>query len=313
MKKLLLLGTLFILLNNSHAQDLDEFTLDKEVIVFVKDQFKELKNFNLGVRVPFEDNQLYLDSLEYSPWFVGDFNDDGLSDLFVTGTEKKQNISFLILAKDDGKYTYEEVRPYEVKADIVIPFIEETKKGPLIVLKQYATKQTKVIKRGKELLEPRVFSNYYKLGLVQKDTLVHRFGHLIEFNSKPENKKFRFVQLHSSCQFGGCPDYKIKVDSVGNMLLQNIKNTREEPGFLQSVCDDTYYNELKNISRYLRVPSPKHTFGKSESADQFITCYIVWEDGSSIQITDYEKGGTYGLAALYELVLGKIKDAAIWQ
>ena len=76
-----------------NAQELDEFTLDKEVIVFVKDKFKELKNFNLGVKVLYEDNQLYLDSIEYSPWFVGDFNDDGLSDLFITGHEKKQNIS----------------------------------------------------------------------------------------------------------------------------------------------------------------------------------------------------------------------------
>ncbi len=29
------------------AQELDEFTLDKEVIIFVKDKFRELKNFNL--------------------------------------------------------------------------------------------------------------------------------------------------------------------------------------------------------------------------------------------------------------------------
>ena len=85
------------------AQELDEFTLDKEVIIFVKDKFRELKNFNLGVKVEHEDNQLYLDSIEYSPWFVGDFNDDGLSDLFITGHEKKTKYKLSYLSRRRGK------------------------------------------------------------------------------------------------------------------------------------------------------------------------------------------------------------------
>lgn len=71
------------------SQAFDEFTLDKEVSIFLKKTFDELKNFDLGVKCPEEENQWYLDSLEYSPWFVNDFNGDEIPDLFVTGTKKK--------------------------------------------------------------------------------------------------------------------------------------------------------------------------------------------------------------------------------
>ena len=295
------------------AQELDEFTLDKEVIIFVKDKFRELKNFNLGIKVEHEDNQLYLDSIEYSPWFVGDFNDDGLSDLFITGHEKKQNISYLILAEEEGKYNYIEVRPFEDKGDLRVPFIEETKKGPLIVIKHYATERRKTIKKGKEVFEPRVFSEYYKLGLVHKDTLFHRFGNLIEYNKVPVTKKMSFVQLHSYCQFGGCPDFKLKVDSIGNMILQNVKNTREEVGYYRSTCDDSYFRELQNLCKYLKLDSKTPSFGSGENSDQVITCFISWEDGTSYKIMDYQRGGNYTLTAIYELMLGKIKETAIWQ
>ncbi|MBK8450332.1 MAG: hypothetical protein IPL42_10040 [Saprospiraceae bacterium] len=51
----------------SMAQAFDEFTVDKEVMIFVKDEFNDLKNFSLGIKCPEEENQWYLDSLEYSP------------------------------------------------------------------------------------------------------------------------------------------------------------------------------------------------------------------------------------------------------
>jgi hypothetical protein len=297
---------------NLNAQELDEFTLDKEVIVFVKDKFKELKNFNLGVKVLYEDNQLYLDSIEYSPWFVGDFNDDGLSDLFITGHEKKQNISYLILAEEEGKYNYIEVRAFEEKGDLRVPFIEETKKGPLIIIKHYATERRKTIKKGKETYEPKIFSEYYKLGLVQKDTLYHRFGSLLEYNKHPVDKKLSFIQLHSFCQFGGCPDYKLKVDSVGGLIMQTIKNTREDAGYYKSTCDESDLRLLQNLCKNLKLESKSPTFGSSENSDQVITCFINFTDGTSYKISDYAKGGNYTLSAIYELVLGKIKESAIW-
>ena len=83
------------LLSPIYSQDFEDFTIDKEVIIFLKKQFKDLKDFQLGIKVKNDDNQLYLDSIEYSSWFVGDFNDDGLNDLFVTGNQKKENVTYL--------------------------------------------------------------------------------------------------------------------------------------------------------------------------------------------------------------------------
>ena len=47
-----------------YSQDFEDFTIDKEVIIFLKKQFKDLKDFQLGIKVKNDDNQLYLDSIE---------------------------------------------------------------------------------------------------------------------------------------------------------------------------------------------------------------------------------------------------------
>ncbi len=56
---LVLLNALF---SPIYSQDFEDFTIDKEVIIFLKKQFKDLKDFQLGIKVKNDDNQLYLDS-----------------------------------------------------------------------------------------------------------------------------------------------------------------------------------------------------------------------------------------------------------
>ncbi len=371
----LLLLTAFV----AGAQSFDEFSLDNEVRVFLRKEFRSLKNFRLGLKVPKEENQWYLDSLSYSPWFVSDFNKDGISDLFVTGMENGRFQSYLILAREEehklpversmdaprkrkdeikskkkkdkkldfedeeeydmeewdegsdeneddeefidedtdifksAKMSYElvEVVPPRSRATFIVPFIEETLEGPLILIKQFATEQKITMRNGVQVRFPKSFNQDFQMGFLRKDTFIYKFGGIVEYNAAPSSGRIKYIQFHSYCQYGGCPDYKLKIDSAGNMILHNIKNTDEAVGVYKSQCSLEDLKNVMDLANYVKYTKDDIRFGDS-SADLVITLLVMYQDGKSKRIVDYKLGGTLSLSRLYDL-LYEVKSKASWQ
>ncbi|MEP7197042.1 MAG: DUF6438 domain-containing protein [Saprospiraceae bacterium] len=296
---------------NLRSQAFEDFTVDKEVTIFLSKHFSELKNFELGIKGKNEDNQLYIDSIEYAPWFVGDFNDDGLMDLFVQGYKRKENQAYLIMATEDPQnFQLNEIKPIFVEGDLNFPVLEETKDGPLIVYKQFQTKRTSKMVKGYEVFFPKNYNSWYGMGFLRKDTLIYKKDRLVEFNSKPSKSGIRFIQTHVYCQNGGCPDYKLKIDSVGNMILQNIKNTELEIGNYKAVCDQDMFRILNNLINYIRIPRNDKKYG-DPVADHVITVWIKKMDGVEYKIMDYELQGSLGLIQLYDY-LEEIRKKTLW-
>ncbi|MDQ3140754.1 MAG: DUF6438 domain-containing protein [Bacteroidota bacterium] len=477
-RNLNVIGFIFILFN-IQAQQIEDLTVDKEVMIFLKKNFKELQNFQLGLYTPEEDNQVYLDSIEYSPWLVADFNNDGLDDLFVAGRIKKEPVCYLIIDRiDDGKseelvdgdefvddvakedesvdaetleskndsnaeqenikvgkkekkkklkesekentidddefvdddtdkpedneeaeeemsetdklvaeirqkenekrekklkednkklqkesekiekerrkaaekeqkekqktkqdeqkyldglfgkegsetnykkrspsdskapFSLFPVIPKRIQADFHIPQIEETRSNQLIVYKQFTTEQKTIVKKGVPVKEPKYFSDYYKMGFVRKDTFVFHLDNIVEYNPKPKVSSIKFVQIHHYCQHGACPDYKVKVDSSGVMILQNIKNTEKETGYYKARCPKETVKEIFDLIKYLKLSSNDQTFGES-SADEMLTLFVEMNEGKPIKIVDYSLAGTYGLESLYDKIL-KLYSEVEW-
>lgn len=297
------------------SQAFDEFTIDKEVIIFAKKEFKELKNFDLGIKCPEEENQWYLDSLEYSPWFVGDFNGDEIPDLFMTGQEKKEQANYIILGKDDldeeSNFSLIPVYAPKNRGNLLIPFIEDSRKGPMIIFKHFETTVRTETRNGMEVRVPRTYQDYYKMGLIKKDTLVYKFGGILEYNPRPVTKEIRFIQIHSFCQFGGCPDYRMKIDSARNMILSNIKNTDQDIGKYTSFCDENKFKQIFDLANYVRMNKSSQKFGE-ESADHVFTVIITYQDNTAVSWYDYEQGASLAISQLYEL-MHQVKSSASWE
>lgn len=314
-KTFIFISGILFLAHTAVSQNFDDFTLDKEVSIFIKENFPALKNFELGIDCPFEENQWYLDSLEYSPWYVGDFNKDNISDLFITGKQRKDQTHYLIFGKDEldeqQGWEYLQLYPSKKRGDLVIPFIEETRKQLYIVFRQFKTTTTTVVKDGMEIRLPTTYKDYYKMGLMKKDTLLYAHGHILEYNPKPDTRAIRFLQIHVFCQFGGCPDYRFKVSADGQMLLHNISNTEEETGMYTAVCEPDLLDRLFALANYLKVYKQLDKFGE-DSADKTITMLIEYEDGSYKSWYDYEQGATLALARFYELMI-EAKKSAEWE
>ncbi len=313
----LIISTLFqfIFFYSLSSQTFDEFTIDKEVIIFAKKEFKELKNFDLGIKCPEEENQWYLDSLEYSPWYVGDFNGDEILDLFMTGQEKKDQANYIILGKDEldeeSNFKLFPVYAPKNKGNLLIPFIEESRKHLLIIFKHFETNVRTETRNGMDVRVPRTYQDYYKMGLIKKDTLVYKFGGILEYNAKPTTKEIRFIQVHSFCQFGGCPDYRMKIDSARNMILSNIKNTDQDIGKYAAFCDEDMFKQIFELANYIRMNKASQKFGE-ESADHVFTMIITYQDDSAVTWYDYEQGASLAISQLYELMY-RVKTSASWE
>lgn len=305
----------FVFLACIMSQELDELTTDKEVMIFVKKEFDQLKSFTLGIKCPEDENQFYLDSLEYSPWYVGDFNNDKIPDLFITGQEKKDQVHYLILGKDvldeESKFNLISVFPPKNKGNLQIPFIEETKSGLMIIFRQFETKVRTETRNGQEVRVPRTYQDYYKMGLIKKDTLIYKFGGIVEFNPKPVFKDIRFIQLHSFCQYGVCPDYRMKIDSARNLILSNIKGTDQQIGKYAAICDEKLFKQIFELANYLKFNKSSQKFGE-DSADHAITMIITYQDNSAVTWYDYEQGPTLAMSKLYDL-LYEVKTTAAWE
>ncbi len=312
---LLILSFLLSFHQNSSSQSFDEFSVDKEVSIFLKDKFDVLKNFNLGIPCPEEENKWYLDSLDYSPWYVGDFNGDKIPDLFVTGKQKKEQVHYLILGKNEedeaSTFSLIQVTPPKIKGNLQIPFIEETKKGNFIIFKQFETNVRTIVRDGQEIRIPKTYKDYYKMGLIKKDSLIYKFGNIVEYNPSPDSRQIEYIQIHVFCQFGGCPDFRMKIDEFGQMLLQNISNTNEEPGMYSSACDPDALDRIFALANYLRIDKSLQKFGE-DNADKTITVIIQYKDEKYKSWYDYEQGASLGMIHLYELLLD-VKEAASWE
>ncbi|MEO6190474.1 MAG: hypothetical protein ABIO44_09110 [Saprospiraceae bacterium] len=306
-----LIGCFLLVKSVALTQGFEDFTIDKDVDVFISKNFSELKNLTLGIKGKNDDNQLYLDSIEYSPWFVGDFNDDGLMDLFVQGYKRKENQAYLIVATEDPKsFELHEIKPIFVEGDLNFPVIEETKNGPLIVYKQFLTKRTTTMVKGNEVSFPKNYNTWYGMGFLRKDTLVYKHNQIIEYNSNPSKSPIRFIQIHRYCQYGGCSDYKLKIDSAGYMILQNLKNTELEPGIYKAACDQDKFRILNNIINFLRFPGNDRKYG-DKNADQIMSIWIKRMDGSEYKVMDYELKGSLGLIQLYDYI-EEIRKTTLW-
>jgi hypothetical protein len=149
------------------------------------------------------------------------------------------------------------------------------------------------------------------MGLMKKDTLVYKFGGIVEYNKKPITKNIRYIQLHSFCQYGACPDQRMKIDSAGNMILSNIKNTDQDIGKYAALCDDKTFHQIFDLANYIKLSKSNQKFGE-ESKNHVFTVIITYQDDSAVTWYDYEEGASLAIVRLYDL-LYQIQQTADWE
>ena len=134
-KKLIVI--LFLSLSSTSTCATDRRSYHRQKVVdFSQKYFKDLRNFTLETKVQEPENQVYLDSIEFSNWFRGDFNDDRIDrSLCPLGMEKKNLYQLYCLAADDDESLHwVHVSPTYRCWNFHIVVTEDYKTKPLVVL-----------------------------------------------------------------------------------------------------------------------------------------------------------------------------------
>lgn len=279
---------LFSFTNFSFGQTIEQISSDSDAISFLRNKFPALDSFRYPESA--ESN-----SPENKKWGKADFDKNGKADLLITGTiDRLRNMAFVILASPNNEYTLKDVTPGGYFL-IPVSVIKNIGNEPVIILQQsVGTKKW-------------------------SDTLVHKFGLFLKYNSSVTQRKIALLHYRSTGCLGDCPVYKIIID---DSLTASLEATRSN--FPASITGDslqgTYYsklssekfNELTEIVNYIDLSSLKSHYTVSITDQPTGIIEIVFADGSHKRIDDYGKVGTPELKVFHEYI-DKMRFSASWK
>jgi hypothetical protein len=131
-----------------------------------------------------------------------------------------------------------------------------------------------------------------------KDTLVVRFGEILEYNPAPSDG-FRFdsINIVTSGCFGVCAMFEMTIVAGGDAWYHAIRFNDEEGYFVGRLSNE----ELKDLSellQYMALDKLDTNYEVNWTDDQTVFLVVSY-DHKIKRVRDYGKQGTFGLQLLY--------------
>lgn len=234
------------------------------------------------------------DSLNFRPWIKEDFDQNGLTDLLLTGNTKDGPKTICILDMGNEFNTKKITR-----GNLYEPCAFVTAKDGRI---EY--KSEKILSR-----------NGYSSSL-QTDHLIYKFGEFIEENSNPKRHNILEIEFNASSCYGKCPSFMLKIisnrDIVWLAKSDNNVNFREYFGTYKSKLSQEQYEELTDILNYIDFENldENYSVGYTDSATG--TLKVTYDTLKTKNIRDYGMMGTRGLQKLYKILFG-LRGSVEWK
>lgn len=135
--------------------------------------------------------------------------------------------------------------------------------------------------------------------LLLRDTLVARFGSMVEFNPKVRDD-FRFdsIKIVTSRCFGTCPVFEMMIDAAGKARYHAIQFNDEE-GFFTGKLSAEDMQDLLGLLQYMALDKLDTDYMVNWTDDQTAVLKIGYNEKVK-RIRDYGERGTFGLRLLYD-------------
>ena len=257
---------LFSLTNFSFAQTIEQIRSDSDAIAFLRTNFPALDSFRYAVSSG-------SDTSENRKWDVSDLDKNSKPDLLITGTmDGLRNMAYVILAEADNNYKLIDVTPGGYFL-IPVSVIKKIGNDHVIILKQSVGTK------------------------VWSDTLTHKFGVFLKYNSSVQARKISLFHYRSTGCLGTCPVYKLIIDSSNATLeaeayIVNSDDTLR--GTYYSKLAPETFNKLTELVNYIDLSSLKTFYSVSMTDQPSGIIEIVFTDGSFKRIDDYGKSRDAG-------------------
>jgi len=322
MKKLLISVCLLFTAAISFANKVDDLKTDSDVVKFLKpldERFSypgatPLRIYSTEDIIKTNNCDSLVSTWNIKNWQKIDLNNDHLTDLIAI-----VNFSNLVVM-DKGDNTFQ-----------------------LIRLGQSSTEGCQLIDainyHNQPLVEfhgsyPKAIRDYLKKNkwLPNTDTLIYKYGNIVEFNKEPSNYKIDSITFSSLWGWYGekmpltNPDYVdrvMKIDRSGRAVLTNNKEFvyyvlakgQKKPrdpstvsGKFKTKIKKADLEEIYNLINYLSIKKLKDTYAIKWTDDTTSYIRVKFSDGSVKYIADYGGRGTYGLRNLFSKFYALIKS-----
>ena len=230
-------------------------------------------------------------------WLVGDVNHDGINDLVVTalaGESKAGSAAprLLVLASEKGRYRcvpFENMFFYSFMArSAVSARLCALPAGTYLVV----SVSTQPV--GRESAGRPV---------VTHDTVYVRYGRPMLYTAHPQPTKLRQLTFATSGCYGACPVFELTLSADRTVSYNGLRHV-SRLGAHNLLVDqaDLYY--LNQLLSNLHLDALRSQYAVPWTDDQTSTLTVTTQQGQTKTIGDYGMKGTFGLAVLYQYLLG---------
>ncbi|MGE8556309.1 MAG: DUF6438 domain-containing protein [Chryseobacterium jejuense] len=267
----------------------------------VEDIQKFIEEKNIDYTITVSDKLQYSDqckstgdSLNFRPWIKEDFDQNGLTDLLLTGNTKDGPKTICILDMGNEFNTKKITRGslYEPCAFVT------TKEGKI----EY--KSEKILSRN------GYFSN------LQTDYLMYKFGEFIEENRNPKRHNILEIEFDASPCYGKCASFTLKILSNRDVewlaKRDNHVNFHDYSGAYKAKISQEQYKELTEILNYIDFENLDENYSVGHTDSATGTLKVTYDNLKTKNISDYGMMGTRGLQKLYK-ILFDLRGSAEWK
>lgn len=280
--------------NHTNINKIDSLQTAEDIQKFIEEK-------NIDYTITVSDKLQYneqcsstSDSLSFRPWIKEDFDQNGLTDLLLTGNTKDEPKTICILDMGNG---------FNIK---------KITRGNL-----YETCAFVTTKDGKiEYKSNKIQSRQGYSSNLQTDYLIYKFGEFIEENSHPKRHNILELEFEASPCYGKCPSFTLKIvsnrDIEWHADTDNNVNFQKYFGTYKSKLSQEQYKKLIEILNYIDFENLNEDYSVGYTDSATGTLRITYDNLKTKNIRDYGMMGTRGLKKLYDMLFD-LRGSLRWE
>lgn len=230
-------------------------------------------------------------SLELSPWYKSDFDNNGLTDIVLIGNDwygysvicildHGEDYEVIPLSRNDNSYCS-------------FPIVENN------TIRYYIEDQ----------LNPEDLNAPKKL---KEISLIYKFGDFIEKNDSPKNHTIEKIEYATTACFGTCPVFSLIIHHDRSAMWvaeehNNIDN-QSHSGSYSATIDVSSHNDVVNLLNYTDFEKLQDNYSLQQTDQQTASIRITYDGGQVKSITDYGLSGTYALSRIHGMLFDLRKN-----
>lgn len=270
--------------NSKKLNKIDSLTSAKDIEEFIQNDHNKINNYlNVEDKISYDSYcQVIADSLNLKQnWGKADFDNNGLTDLLVTGSTSEGHKTIYILDKGDH---------FESK---------NISKGKLYEQCSFSSVKDNKI----EYHSVKILNRQGYLSNLIKENLVYKFGGFIEENTNP--KRHNILEIEFRTSGSHWKSYVLEMEIVSN---RDITWVTQDDGLLRagiytSKLSQEKFKEIVDLLNYIDFENlaDEYEVGYSDAATTRLK--VTYDNLKVKSIRDYGGMGTKGLRKLYDILI----------